>query len=199
MRSLSLYSQHPFPVQINSTHSFNTSITQILVSCFIYKLKGAPFNTFFPPLLSPTDTLEIATVTRMTGSSSTANALFLIAILITGTSLAARQAVPAGPVPVRPRRSPTATGPRGRGGTRSRSSLTMSPCSRGGVAAPAAPRTNRARLRAAPSPTETPREALTTRALPELLGTSLNQRHPMMRALKGAQMTAIRAELRPIF
>lgn len=87
------------------------------------------------------------------------------------------------------------TGPRGRGGARSLSSRTMSPCSRGGAAAPVAPRTNRGRLRAAPSPTETPREALTTRALPELLATSLSQRHPMMRALKEAQMTAIRAEL----
>lgn len=76
----------------------------------------------------------------------------------------------------------------------------MSPCSRGGAAAPAAPRTNRARLRAAaPSPTETPREALTTRALPELLGTSLSRRHPMMRALEGARMTAIRAELQTVF
>lgn len=75
----------------------------------------------------------------------------------------------------------------------------MSPCSRGGAAAPAAPRTNRARLRAAPSPTETPRGALTTRGLLELLGTSLSRRHLMMRAQKGAQMTAIRAELQTVF
>lgn len=136
----------------------------------------------------------IATAIQMMGNSSTANALFLIAILITETNPAVKQAVRGGPASTHPKKILTVTGQPGKGDGRIQSSLTMSLCSQEEVVL-LVRITNLAQLLAALNQTEILREDLITRVLPEDLVMNLSQKDPIMRDLKGVLMTAIRSEI----
>lgn len=134
----------------------------------------------------------IATEIQMMGNSSTANALFLIAILIIETNLVVRQAVRGGPVSTHPKKILTVTGQPGRGDGQIQSSLTMNLCSQEEVIL-VVQIMNLAQLLAVLTQTEILREDLITKVLAEDLVMNLNQKDPIMRGLKGVRMTVIRS------
>lgn len=140
----------------------------------------------------------IATVIQMMGNSSTVNALFLIVILITETSLVARQVVRRDPVSTHLMKILTATDQPEKGDGQIQSSLTMSLFSQEEVIQ-VVQKTNLAQLLAVLTQTEILREDLTMRVLTEDLVTNLNQKDLTMRGLKVVQMTVIRSKLQTSF